>query len=332
MCPFLQLFSGPELKLNRALCIVIHGGEMSNCIGKDYKQEEDCIIFHWQPSSRKSRVFDPGGSTLNLTLFLETLIQELSNAEAGYRQPFPFNTHPLCIHPLEQLEPVLVLSILWWAGWIDQLADLSYYIRAESIASTNFTGTHVRFRKPGFRIDLIFQSIASILIIKTFKTNYSIYRFTLRRAFKPILATHRWFDFNVASARITGHLYHLEERVEDSIRVFTFVIRQHSSSVIRPSSSYASAPALIDSSCWWRSSSPGVLDSSHWFRPEELDNNSSRVFFIGHPTTPTPHFNPPKNLLGRRQHPLTAPRGSMSGIMRRRRGQSVLLGPVGTKM
>jgi len=36
-----------------------------------------------------------------------------------------------------------------------------------------------------------------------------------------IPTTHRWFDFNVASARIKGHLYYPEERMKDSIRVLS---------------------------------------------------------------------------------------------------------------
>jgi len=150
--PFRQLLSGPELKMDRALRIVLHGGGMSNYLGHEDSQQdqgEDCIISNRQPSSRKSRVFDPGGLTLKLTLFLETLLQELLNAEAGCSQLSPINTHPLWIHPLELLEPILVLSFLWWAGWTAQLAGLNFNHPPTSIAATYFTGTHIRFRKPG---------------------------------------------------------------------------------------------------------------------------------------------------------------------------------------
>ena len=137
-------------------------------------QEEDCIIFHWQPSSRKSRVSDLGMFVLKLTLFLKTLLQELPNAEAGCRQHSAFNTHPLWIHPLEQLESTLVLSFFWWVGWTAQLAGLHFNRPSTSIATTYSAGTHTRFRKPGFRIDYIFKSVAFGIKIQTFQSDYSI--------------------------------------------------------------------------------------------------------------------------------------------------------------
>ena len=103
-------------------------------------------------------------------------------------------------------------------------ADLPNYIRAKSIVSTKSAGTHILFRKPRFRIDFIFKSVAHMLIKQTFKSNCSIYKFKFRGSFNKSLIIHRWFDLNVASALVNGHT--------DSIRVFTFFFFQENKSYL----------------------------------------------------------------------------------------------------
>jgi len=82
-----------------------------------------------------------------------------------------------------------LFSILWWAEWTAQLAGLHFNHPHTSIEPTYLTGTHIRFRKPGFSINLIFLSVTSMLTIQTFKHNYSIYRFKLIGACNMILTT-----------------------------------------------------------------------------------------------------------------------------------------------
>ena len=151
-----------------------------------------------------------------------------------------------------------------------------------------------------------------------------------------ILTAHRWFDIVVASAWIEGHLCYPKERMEDSNQVIHYVIRPHPSRVNRTSSSYASAPALINSTCWWRSSSLATLDSSHWFRPEELDNNHSTTSLQFNCSSGPPYVIPFPRLIRKALKGVSGFPGEYVGNLFRsgdfkcyRCGPSALLGPVG---